>query len=123
VRRLVAADNAGIAFRWKDYHINGPGLWRTMRLHPHEFNRRFLLHVLPKRFHRIRHYGLFANGRASQRPAHYSMSPCRRPATGYRAGRATCAALPVPTLWRSDDCDRGDRARLCITYSPGVQAS
>ena len=60
-RRLVAADNTSIAFRWKDYRINGPGRWKTMRLHPHEFIRRFLMHVLPKGFHRIRHYGLFAN--------------------------------------------------------------
>ena len=60
-RRLVAADNAGVAFRWKDYRSNGPSRWKTMRLHPHEFIRRFLLHVLPKGFHRIRHYGLFAS--------------------------------------------------------------
>ena len=60
-RRLIAADDAGVAFRWKDYRIEGPGRWKTMRLHPHEFIRRFLLHVLPKGFHRIRYYGLFAN--------------------------------------------------------------
>ena len=58
---LIAADDAGVAFRWKDYRLDGPGRWKTMRLHPHEFIRRFLLHVLPKGFHRIRHYGLFAN--------------------------------------------------------------
>jgi hypothetical protein len=58
--RLVADDDGGIAFRWKDYRIDGPARWKTMRLHPHEFIRRFLLHVLPKGFHRIRHYGLFA---------------------------------------------------------------
>src|SRR5208337_4128940 len=60
-RRLIAADHAGVAFRWKDYRIDGPGRWKTMRLHPHEFIRRFLMHVLPKGFHRIRHYGLFAS--------------------------------------------------------------
>ena len=60
-RRLIAADDAGVAFRWKDYRIDGPGRWKTMRLHPHEFIRRFLMHVLPRGFHRIRHYGLFAN--------------------------------------------------------------
>jgi hypothetical protein len=65
-RRLVAADTAGIAFRWKDYRINGADRWRTMRLHPHEFIRRFLMHVLPKRFHRIRHYGLFANANRAE---------------------------------------------------------
>jgi Putative transposase/Transposase zinc-binding domain len=59
-RRLVAADDGGIAFRWKDYRVDGPGRWKTMRLHPYEFIRRFLLHVLPKGFHRIRHYGLLA---------------------------------------------------------------
>jgi len=61
-RRLISADDNGIAFRWKDYRIDGPDRWKTMTLAPHEFIRRFLLHVLSKGFHRIRHYGLFANG-------------------------------------------------------------
>ena len=65
-RRLVAADEDAIAFRWKDYRSKGPGRWKTMRLHPHEFIRRFLLHVLPKGFHRIRHYGLFANANRAE---------------------------------------------------------
>ena len=65
-RRLVAAADDAIAFRWKDYRINGPGRWKTMRLHPHEFIRRFLLHVLPKGFHRIRHYGLFASANRAE---------------------------------------------------------
>jgi hypothetical protein len=60
-RRLVAADDGGVSFRCKDYRIEGPGRWKTMTLTPHEFIRRFLIHVLPKGFHRIRHYGLFAN--------------------------------------------------------------
>jgi hypothetical protein len=60
-RRLVAADDAGVAFRWKDYRADGAARWKTMRLHPHEFIRRFLLHVLPKGFHRIRHYGFLAS--------------------------------------------------------------
>ena len=55
-RRLVAADNTSIAFRCKDYRINGPGRCKTMRLHPHEFIRRFPMHVLPKGFHRIRRH-------------------------------------------------------------------
>jgi len=61
-RRLIAADASAVAFRWKDYRIDGPGRWKTMTLATHEFIRRFLMHVLPKGFHRIRHYGLFANG-------------------------------------------------------------
>jgi hypothetical protein len=65
-RRLIAADDAGVAFRWKDYRIEGSARWKTMRLHPHEFIRRFLLHVLPKGFHRIRHYGLFATANRAE---------------------------------------------------------
>ena len=61
-RRLVSADDGGVAFRWKDYKAEGSDRWKTMTLHPHEFIRRFLMHVLPKGFHRTRHYGLFANG-------------------------------------------------------------
>ncbi len=53
-------------FRWKDYRVSGPDRWKTMRLHPHEFIRRFLMHVLPKGFHRIRHYGLFANANRAE---------------------------------------------------------
>jgi hypothetical protein len=60
-RRLVSADDGGIAFRWKDYRIEGPDRWKTMTLAAHQFIRRFLVHVLPKGFHRIRHYGLLAN--------------------------------------------------------------
>ena len=61
-RRLVAADDGGVSFRWKDYRVKGPQRWKTMTLAAGEFIRRFLIHVLPKGFHRIRHYGLFANG-------------------------------------------------------------
>jgi Putative transposase len=60
-RRLVAADNEAIAFRWKDYRVDSPDRWKRMWLQAHEFIRRFLIHVLPKGFHRIRHYGLFAS--------------------------------------------------------------
>ena len=61
--RLVATGDGGVSFRWKDYRIEGPERWKTMTLAPGEFIRRFLMHVLPKGFHRIRHYGLFANGK------------------------------------------------------------
>ncbi len=60
--RLVAADASGVTFRWKDYRDKGRTRHKTMTLEPQEFMRRFLLHVLPGGFHRIRHYGLLANG-------------------------------------------------------------
>jgi hypothetical protein len=58
--RLIAADANSVTFRVKDYRIDGPGRYTTMKLEVGEFIRRFLLHVLPKGFHRIRHYGLLA---------------------------------------------------------------
>src|SRR6478752_7798237 len=60
--RLVAMDEHGVTFRWKDYRSKGRTRHKTMTLAAHEFMRRFLLHLLPAGFHRIRHYGLLANG-------------------------------------------------------------
>jgi hypothetical protein len=60
--RLIAADATGVTFKWKDYRSRGRDRHKTMALATFEFIRRFLIHVLPKGFHRIRHYGLFANG-------------------------------------------------------------
>jgi hypothetical protein len=60
--RLIAADAKAVTFKVKDYRIDGPGRYKTMTLDAHEFIRRFLIHVLPKGFHRIRHYGLLASG-------------------------------------------------------------
>jgi len=60
--RLLAMDEHGVTFRWKDYRARGRTRLKLMTLSAHEFMRRFLLHVLPTGFHRIRHYGLLANG-------------------------------------------------------------
>jgi hypothetical protein len=60
-RRLISLDESGVTFRYKDYRRDGAGRHRTMTLAVDEFIRRFLLHVLPKGFHRIRHYGLLAS--------------------------------------------------------------
>lgn len=60
-RRLIALDGAGVTFRYKDYRRDGADRQKVMTLAADEFIRRFLLHVLPKGFHRIRHYGLLAS--------------------------------------------------------------
>jgi hypothetical protein len=64
--RLLAMDEHGVTFKWKDYRVKdgakGKTRHKTMTLAPGEFMRRFLLHVLPGGLHRIRHYGLLANG-------------------------------------------------------------
>ena len=60
--RLITANEKCVTFKVKDYRIEGAGRYKTMTLDVAEFIRRFLIHVLPKGFHRIRHYGIFANG-------------------------------------------------------------
>ena len=59
--RLVAFDGERVTFKWKDYRAKGDARYKLMTLDADEFIRRFLIHVLPDGFHRIRHYGLFAN--------------------------------------------------------------
>lgn len=58
--RLISADTQTVAFRWKDYRKKSGDRQKVMRLATPEFIRRFLVHVLPDGFHRIRHYGLLA---------------------------------------------------------------
>jgi hypothetical protein len=65
-RRLIACDQKGVTFKWKDYRIEGPDRYKVMTLATHEFIRRFLIHVLPAGFHRIRYYGLLASGKRAE---------------------------------------------------------
>jgi hypothetical protein len=65
-RRLIALNERRVTFKVKDYRIDGPGRYTTMTLDVGEFIRRFLIHVLPKGFHRIRHYGLFASSNRTE---------------------------------------------------------
>jgi ssDNA-binding Zn-finger/Zn-ribbon topoisomerase 1 len=60
-QRLIACDNKGVTFKWKDYRLEGCQRYKVMTLATHEFIRRFLIHVLPAGFHRIRYYGLLAS--------------------------------------------------------------
>jgi len=64
--RLISCNNKGVTFKWKDYRAKGQTRHKAMILATSEFIRRFLIHVLPRGFHRIRHYGLFANARRAQ---------------------------------------------------------
>jgi hypothetical protein len=63
--RILSLSDGKVCFRWKDYRQDGKA--KVMTLAAGEFMRRFLLHVLPDGFHRIRHYGLFANGHRAER--------------------------------------------------------
>jgi hypothetical protein len=64
--RLLSFDQHGVTFNWKDYRAPERYRYKTMTLAPEEFIRRFLIHVLPSGFHRIRYYGLLANGARAQ---------------------------------------------------------
>ncbi len=69
--RLVSLADGRVGFRWRDYRQHGAS--KVMTLHAHEFIRRFLLHTLPDGFHRIRHYGLLANGHRAAK-----LAQCRK---------------------------------------------
>jgi hypothetical protein len=64
--RLIAFDGAGVTFKYKDYRTERSARHKIMTLDTGEFIRRFLIHVLPTGFHRIRHYGLFASGKRAE---------------------------------------------------------
>ena len=118
-QRLVAADDGGVAFRWKDYRLDGPDRWKTMTLHPHEFIRRFLMHVLPKGFHRIRHYGLFANGNRADNITRarelLNVPPPVKEPDEEKPAADDCRVLPCP-------CPRcGGRLIIIETFEPGMQ--
>src|SRR6266700_3879649 len=112
------AYDGAIAFRWKDYRVSGPERRKTMRLHPHEFIRRFLMHVLPKGFHRIRHYGLFANANraeniATARALLNVAPPATAPQEPPDIAADTPRVLPCP-------CPRcGGRMIVIETFAPG----
>ena len=99
-RRLIAAGKTGVTFNYKDYRIEGPGRYKTMTLGAHEFIRRLLTHVLPKGFHRIRHYGLLASGvRADNRTAIRILLAMDAPASNKKdAGKAEA---PAGSCWLS----------------------
>jgi hypothetical protein len=116
-RRLVSADDKGVAFRWKDYRIDGPGRWKTMTLTPHEFIRRFLMHVLPQGFHRIRHYGLFANTHRAASIAKarelLAVPPPSEQPEGAKVDQPCALSHPCPCC--------GGRMLIIETFAPGCE--
>ena len=116
--RLVAFDEAGVAFAWKDYRIRGRDRFKTMTLDAAEFIRRFLMHVLPTGFHRIRHYGLFASAvraqnveRARQLLATTAATPEHSCAKADNGDESPCGRSSMSMLRRPDDRHRNLRRR------------
>jgi Putative transposase/Transposase zinc-binding domain len=93
--RLIACDRTGVTFKWKDYRIAGRDRYKSMTLATDEFIRRFLIHVLPKGFHRIRHYGLFAKGSCADNIAR-ARELLAVPAAQSEAADTNCAEANEP---------------------------
>ena len=139
--RLIRLDNEGVTFRWKDYRIKGRDRLKTMTLDASEFTRRFLLHVLPSGFHRIRHYGFLAGpGRAATigrlRDLIAASNATARPRPETDASAATTAPEPATTQDMARICpccggrmriietfDRGARPRSFTAESAGIDSS
>jgi Putative transposase/Transposase zinc-binding domain len=98
--RLIACDDNGVTFKWKDYRAKGRERAKLMTLAVEEFIRRFLIHVLPSGFHRIRHYGLFANGGRAENLARVrellAVSPTQSEPSDTNADEPPMHSLPCP---------------------------
>ena len=113
--RLINADASSVAFRWKDYRVKSGDRQNVMRLSTSEFIRRLLIHVLPDRFHRIRHYGLLAS---SQRKVHIAKV---RVLLGAQAvEQDSLPAAEVTPLTLREPCpDCGGAMRIIETFRRG----
>ena len=120
-RRLIAFDGRRVTFKVKDYRIEGPGRYTTMTLDVDEFIRRFLFHVLPKGFHRIRHYGLFAGSNRADTIADVrellNLAP---PMAEETTAEETSETDPAQPLEHPCPCC-GGRMFVIETFDPGCQ--
>jgi Putative transposase/Transposase zinc-binding domain len=118
-RRLIACDEKGITFKWKDYRIEGPERYKVMTLATDEFIRRFLMHVLPAGFHRIRYYGLLASGKRAENVARarHLLAPPIIPVDAIKAVSAS-AAEPQTANHSCPCC--GGRMIIIERFEPGA---
>jgi len=117
--RLIACDEQGVTFNYKDYRAQGRVRYKRMTLATHEFIRRFLLHVLPDGFHRIRHYGLFASASRADNIAR-AREQLAAPAPQAQANNADAADLnEPPTLSHPCPCC-GGRMIIIETFERGA---
>ena len=118
--RLIALDDTGVTFKWKDYRAKRRQGAKVMTLASDEFIRRFLIHVLPSGFHRIRHYGLFANGGRAENIAR-ARQLLNVPATLREPTEADSANAEMPqALSHACPCC-GGRMIIIETFERGCQ--
>ena len=113
--RLISADAQTVAFRWKDYRAKNRDRQKVMRLSTHEFMRRFLIHVLPDGFHRIRHYGLLASAACKTNIAKIRTLLGAEPAAQEDASNAEV----IPLTLREPCPDCGGAMRIIETFRRG----
>jgi len=123
--RLIAFNGRRVTFKVKDYRVEGPGHYTTMTLDVDEFIRRFLIHVLPKGFHRIRHYGLLAGSNRAEtintiRKLLNLAPPAENAADASTEAPQTGEADPAQPLARPCPCC-GGRMFVIETFEPGCQ--
>jgi hypothetical protein len=118
-RRLLAYDDNGVTFKWKDYRIEGPDRYKVMTLAADEFIRRFLMHVLPAGFHRIRYYGLLASNKRAENVARARqlLAPPIIPVDAIKAISAS-AAEPQTANHSCPCC--GGRMIIIERFEPGA---
>jgi Putative transposase/Transposase zinc-binding domain len=118
--RLVTFDGKRVTFKWKDYRAKSDARYKLLTLDADEFIRRFLIHVLPDGFHRIRHYGLFANG---NRTGNIALArrllgvPDPPPSS---ADSDAAKNPPEGSEWNACPCC-GGRMIIIETFEPGCQ--
>jgi hypothetical protein len=117
-RRLIAFDENGVTFKYKNYHADGRARYKVMTLATSEFIRRFLSHVLPKGFHRIRYYGLLAKSSCAENLARARQllavpKPQGKPDNSGGTDEAATSSLPCPCC--------GGRMRIIEAFAPGCQ--
>jgi hypothetical protein len=132
--RLIAFDGERVTFKWKDYRAKRDARYKLMTLDADEFIRRFLIHVLPAGFHRIRHYGLFANGGRADNIARARQllnvaAPQRAPGDTDSTGKAAPQALSRPCpccggrMIIIEIFERGCSSRYCPTVADRIDSS
>ena len=103
--RLLSMDEHGVTFKWKDYRLKGARRYKPMTLTVNEFIRRFLIHILPSGFHRLRHYGLIANSTRKDNLAHARKL--------LRVNEAECPAQEETTDKHQSEEQKQDATYVC----------
>jgi len=117
-RRLIALDENGVTFKYKDYSADGRVRYKRMTLATSEFIRRFLIHVLPKGFHRIRYYGILAKSSCTENLARARQllavpKPQGKPDNSSDTDEVATSSHPCPCC--------GGRMLIIEVFAPGCQ--